>query len=299
MGAGVECQLAGENWTARRNACTVNRSQNCSDPAIRGLYLEGDVLSREQAHRSFVHAVNTKVWKSWLSISNEERAGAASDEWWIGQQVHPTPPLWPQPSPSSAGVFRAAQISSSRLRHEWCCCMPAVPEHGKQPEVVCSMSRWHISFDTLGSEWLAERNLYLSCYWRRTGVAHHHKIISMVNQNRKKNWSVNGWITIHRIKIKYMWNNLSMSTLRLSRWSVLISQFSGTCRVVWYIFSIVLKRPFVSVDPHVKGRRQQGSLRRWYPRIDYTASLHIRLSISIPWNLKTGTPFCEWRHTVA
>jgi hypothetical protein len=57
--------------------------------------------------------VNTEVLRSRLSISNEEEAGAASEEWWIGQQVHPTPPLWSQYSPSSAGVFRAAQTSCS------------------------------------------------------------------------------------------------------------------------------------------------------------------------------------------
>jgi hypothetical protein len=53
-------------------------------PATKNLYLEGgtegEFLSRKQAHESIVHVVNTEVLRSRLSISNEEEAGAASEE---------------------------------------------------------------------------------------------------------------------------------------------------------------------------------------------------------------------------
>lgn len=51
-----------------------------SHPAIKNLYLEGEFLSRKQAHRSFVPVVNAKVLRSWLSMSNEEGADAAAEE---------------------------------------------------------------------------------------------------------------------------------------------------------------------------------------------------------------------------
>jgi hypothetical protein len=72
--------LEGENRISQRNSCTVTNLMDYSHPAIKNLYLEGEFLSRKQAHRSFVPVVNAKVLRSWLSMSNEEGADAAAEE---------------------------------------------------------------------------------------------------------------------------------------------------------------------------------------------------------------------------